>query len=151
MYRMLQPEAAPGFGDQYAVAGIADVVPDLDGLVEAIPEDVVGKARDVLGAVVGDAGEAVAVEKDFGAGGDAVFAVEGAGVDEMAIGDAAGEGELLAAAALELFCSGAAGADEPVGGGCCDDDTGGDAADEAGVQITKFTVGKLYDLGRMRF
>lgn len=97
------PEAGPALGDEDAVAGVARVVADLGGLVDAEAEDEVGEERDVLRAVVGDAGEAVGVVEDVWGGRGAVFAVEGAGVGDDAVGDAAGGGEALAAAALHFF------------------------------------------------
>ena len=129
------PEAAPGFGDEDAVAGVAGVVADLDGLVDAVAEDAVGQERDVLGAVVGDSGETVAVEKNLWSGGDAVFAVEGTGVYEVAVGDAADGGDVFAAATLQLFGGRAAGADDEVGGCASDDDAGSDAAEDAGIVV----------------
>ena len=66
----------------------------------------VGKPRDVLGAVVGDAGEAVAVDEDFGRGVHALIAGKRAGVEDETVGDAAVGGEVLAAAALQLFRGG---------------------------------------------
>ena len=107
----------------------------MNGLVDAVAEDEVGECGDVLSAVIGDPGEAVAVEEDIGCGRDAVFAVEAACVDEVAVGDAADEGELLAAAALELFRSRAAGADV-IDGACGEDeDACGDAAENPGVLV----------------
>ena len=132
---MFEPEAAPGFGDQDAVAGVADVVANLDGLVDAIAANKIGELRNVLGAVVGHSGETVAVEKDVRGRRDAVFAVEGAGVDEMAIGDAADEGEMFAATALQFLSSGALRADEPVNCRRRDNDTSRDAADKAGILL----------------
>jgi len=78
---LAEPEAGPGFRNQDAVAGVPRVVAELDGLIDAVAEDEVGEFGDVLGAVVGDAGEAVAVEEYVGCGGDAVFAVKAARVD----------------------------------------------------------------------
>ena len=145
---MAEPEAGPGFRDQDAVAGVAGVVANLDRLVDAVAEDEVGQAGDVLGAVVGDAGEAVAVEEDLGSGGDAVFAVEAAGVDEVTVGEAAGEGEVLAAAALQLFRSGTVGADDPHDGACEDDDSCGEAANDAGIvaveQLREMVEGSVH-------
>ena len=129
------PEAGPGFGDEDAIAGVAGVVADLDGLVDAVAADAVREAGDVLGAVVGDAGEAVAVEEDFGGGGNAVFAVEGAGIDEVAVRDAADGCEAFAAAAFDFFRGGAARADDEPASGSEDEGTCGDAAYEAGIMV----------------
>src|ERR1700679_1970155 len=68
----VQPEAGPGFGNDDAVAGVARVVAHLYGLVDAEAEDLVGKGGDVLRAVVDEARDGVAVDEDFGGGGDAV-------------------------------------------------------------------------------
>ena len=106
-------------------------------MVDAEADDLVGQAGDILSAVVGDAGEAVAVDQDLGGGRDAVFAGEGAGVEDDAVGDAAGAGELFAAAALDFFSRGAAQVnDEPDEAGECDD-AGCDAADEPGIAMVQ--------------
>ena len=67
--RGVEAEAAPGFGDYDAVAGVAGVEADLDGEVDADLADVLGEVGDVLGALVGDAGDAIAVEEHSGSGG----------------------------------------------------------------------------------
>ena len=66
----VQAEAAPGFGDDDAVAGVVGVVADLDGEIDADVADEFGEQGDVLGALVGDAGDAVGVDED---GGDALL------------------------------------------------------------------------------
>ena len=96
-------EAAPRFGDDDAVSGVAGVVADLDGLVNAVAGGAFGQQRDVLGAVVGDAGDAVAVEQKVRCGAGAFSAVEGARVDNAAVGDASVESEVLAAAATYII------------------------------------------------
>jgi hypothetical protein len=63
---VLEAEAVPGFGDYDAVAGVARVEADLDGEVDADLADEVGERGDVLGALVGDSGDLVAVEEDGG-------------------------------------------------------------------------------------
>jgi hypothetical protein len=132
---LAEPEAGPGLGDQDAVAGVTGVVAELDGLVDAVTEDEFGELGDVLRAVVGDAGKAVAVEEDVGRGGNAVFAVEAARIDEVAVGDAADEGEIFAAAAFELVRRGTAGADVVNGASGKDEDACGDAAENPGVLV----------------
>ena len=61
---VLEAEAVPGFGDYDAVSGVAWVEADLDGEVDTDLADEVGERGDVLGALVGDAGDLVAVEED---------------------------------------------------------------------------------------
>ena len=63
---VLEAQAVPGFGYYDAVAGVAGVEADLDGEVDADLADEVGEWGDVLGALVGDAGDLVAVEEDGG-------------------------------------------------------------------------------------
>ena len=63
---VLEAQAVPGFGDYDAVAGVARVEADLDGEVDAELADEVGEWGDVLGGLVGDAGDLVAVEEDGG-------------------------------------------------------------------------------------
>jgi len=53
----------------------------------------------------------------------------------MAVGDAADEGEVFAAAALELVRSGAAGTDEVNGAGSEHDDACGDSTENFGVLV----------------
>jgi len=112
---------------------VARVVADGNGLVEAISADLLGEHGDILRAVVDDAGEAIAVDEDFGGGVEAVFAGEGAGVEDEAVGDAAVDGEVLAAAALKLFGRGPARDDEPPDSADEQDDAGGDGSGDAGV------------------
>jgi hypothetical protein len=145
------PEAGPAFADEDAVAGVAGVVADLDGFVEAEAADAVAEVGDVLGAVVGDAGEAVAVEEDFGFGGDGFFAVEGAGVDDEAVDDAAAGGEALAAAAFDFFGGRAAGADDQNDKDGGEKDARGDAADQAWVMACVFKLGLCCTKDLMEF
>jgi hypothetical protein len=97
-------EAAPGFGDDDAVGGIVEVVTDLDGQIGADVADVIGEGGNVLGALVGDAGDAVVVdEKAWGVGG----VVRGKRrVGDGSVGDATHGGEQVAAAAFDLFRGG---------------------------------------------
>jgi len=132
-----EPEAGPGLGNEDAVAGVARVVPDLDGLIEAEAADAVGEAGDVLRAVIGDPCEAVVVEEDVRGGGDAVFAVERAGVDEIAVRDASGESDVFAATALEFFRGGAARADQPPDCDEEEDNADTEGGDDAGVIALK--------------
>ena len=62
-----------------------------------------GSGDTSLRAVVRDAADAVTIEQHLGRGCVAFFAVEGARVSQAAVGEAAGGGEPLAAAAFELF------------------------------------------------
>jgi hypothetical protein len=62
------PEAGPVIGDENTVARIARVITDLDGLIETEAKDEVRKRGDILSAVVCDACDAIAVEKDLGCG-----------------------------------------------------------------------------------
>jgi hypothetical protein len=92
----------------------------------------IGESGYVLGALVGDAGDAVVVdEKGWGVGG--VVGREGR-VGDGSVGDAAYGGEKIAAAALDLFRSGAGAADDVPGytnqGGSADRD-GGDSSQGA--------------------
>ncbi len=131
------PEAGPGFGDNDAVAGVAGVVAELDGLVDAEAKDLLGQVANVLGAVVRDAGKAVAVDEDVGGGGDAIFAGEGAGVEDDAVGDAAGAGEVFTAAALDLVGVGTAQVDDEPDTGHKDDNAHGDAGEKARVAVVQ--------------
>ena len=58
-----EAEPAPGFGYDDAVGGVVEVVADLDGEVGADVPDVVGEGGDVLGALVGNACDAVVVHE----------------------------------------------------------------------------------------
>jgi hypothetical protein len=111
-----EAEAAPGFGDDDAVGGVVEVVADLDGQVGADVADVVGERGDVLGALVGDASDAVIVdEQTRGVGG----VVKGEGrVGDGSVGDAAHGGEKVTALSLDLFRGGLF-TGEYVGGHCC--------------------------------
>ena len=55
-------EATPGFGDDNAVSRIMEIVTDLDGQISSDVADVIGEGGNVLGALVGDAGDAVVVD-----------------------------------------------------------------------------------------
>ena len=130
---MTLPEAGPGFADQDAVAGVAGVVAQGDGLVEAESADLVGEHGDILRAVVGDSSEAVAVDEDLRGGIEAFIAREGTGVHDEAVGDAAEAGKVLASSSLQLFGGGAVRDDEPPDAGGQQDDGNGDGSSDAGV------------------
>ncbi len=134
------PEARPGFGNKDTVARVAGVVAHLDGLVEAEADDAVGEARDILGAVVGDAGEAVTVDEDLGCGGDTVFAIEGEGVYDDAVADAAFGGDALTAAALYLFWGRGAPADNEPDQDAKDDSANDQRHDEAGIAVAEMLL-----------
>ncbi len=134
-------EAAPVFGDDDAVAGVARVEADLDGEVDAHLMDEVGEGGYVLGALIGDAGDLVTVEQHggsvagergvrLGAGVGARVEVGRGGpasVGDAAVGDTSGEGELVAAETFALFGGGST-ADIDVGsGGTNGNDAGSDA------------------------
>ena len=119
--RGAEAQAAPRLGDDDAVGRIVRRVANLDGEVGADVVDVVGQGGDVLGALVGDAADAVVVDDDvgrwggtFGLGGGLGGAGGGAarlhdhGVHDGAVGDASGTGEQVAAFALDLFGGGLA-------------------------------------------
>ncbi len=94
-------ETAPAFGDDDGVAGVARVEAHLHGEIDADVADVLAQGADVLGALVGDAGGAVAVDEGVGHGtGDVAGPV---GLGDAAVDDAAGGGEQLAAIALDLL------------------------------------------------
>lgn len=118
--RGVEAEAAPGFGDDDAVAGVAGVEADLDGEIDADVADVVRQQADVLGTLVGDARDAVAVGEDAGRGGWAV----GGGVREplsfgdAAVGNAADLGEVVSAGLLDLCGCGSSAGEEPCGDAC---------------------------------
>jgi hypothetical protein len=133
------PEARPALGDDDAVARVAGVVAKLHGLVDAEAEDLVGQRANVLRAVVGDAGEAVAVDEDVGRWRDAVIPGEGAGVEDDAVGDATGEGEMLAAAALDLFWRRSAQIDDEPDQPRDEDNSSGDAGEEARVAVVELS------------
>ena len=123
-----EAEAAPGFGDDDAVAGVVGGVADLDGEVGADVVDEFGEGGDVLGALVGDAGDAVVVDDDVGGGGGffgcgwggigLCVGLRDEGVHDGAVGDAAGAGEEFAALAFELFFGGFVAREEVDGGAC---------------------------------
>lgn len=122
-----EAQAAPTFGDDDAVGGVAGVEADLDGKVHADVTDVLFEGADVLGALVGDAGDDVAIDEDCGyvrrrgvAGGD-----EPLGLGDAAVGDAAGEGEEVAAGAFDLVGGGLSAGEDVAG------DAGGDRDSEA--------------------
>ena len=124
-----EAETAPGFGDDDAVGGIVEVVADLNREVGADVADVVGEGGDVLGALVGDAGDAVVVhQKAWGVGG-----IVGCGgcVGDGAVGDTAYGGEEVSTRALDLFGGGAGAANdvpEEADQGYCADGDGGDSS-----------------------
>lgn len=98
---VVDAEAGPGFRDDDRVTGIAWIETNLNGKIDAYVANVVGERADILGALVGDAGDAVAVDEGVGGG---VFGFVGpAGLGDGAIDDAAGGGEVLATLALDLF------------------------------------------------
>ena len=118
------PEAVPGLGDDDGVGGVGAVVADLYGVVEAQVLDEGGEGGDVLGALVGDAGDAVAVDDGVGLG------FGGGYVDEGSVDDAAEGGEAFAAALLALGGGGAALEHDDDGcNGDCGGSSGGDGAD----------------------
>ena len=143
-------EAAPIFGDDDAVSGVAGVVADLDGLVDAVAGSAFGEKGDVLRAVVGDAGDAVAVEQEVGRGTDAFGAVVGAGVDDAAVGDAAVEGEVLTSAAFELDGRGATAADVKPGGTARSGDARGDSGGDARVRRDAGLLEQSGNMGEKR-
>jgi hypothetical protein len=108
----VKAQAAPGFSDYDAVAGVAGVEADLDGKVDADLTYVLGEVGDVLGALVGDAGDAIAIEEHGGGGGGGVRRGwdEPLGFGDAAVGDAADVGEVVAAQVFALgFCNALAG------------------------------------------
>jgi hypothetical protein len=138
-----EAQAAPGVGDNDAVAGVVGGVADLDGEVGAYATDVFGEGGDVLGALVGDAGDAVVVDDDVG-GGDGVRRLRGGvwtagfidhGVHYGAVGDAAGGGEEIAAFALEFFGAGPFALEDV--GGYADRSNGADAQGGDGPRGTE--------------
>jgi hypothetical protein len=125
--RGFQAEAAPGFGDDDAVAWVVGGVADLDGQVGADVVDLVGEGGDVLGALVSDAGDAVVVDDDVGGGGGFFglgwggigAGLRNEGVHDGAVGDAAGGGKEFAALAFELFGGGIVAGEEIGGNASC--------------------------------
>ena len=115
-----EADAAPGFGYDDAVGGVVKVVADLDGKVGSDITDVFGECGDVLGALVGDAGDAVVVDEQARSVGGVVG--RGGCVGDGAVGDAAHGGELVAALTLELF-RGRFFAGEDIGGCRCRSDS----------------------------
>jgi len=104
--RMVRGEAqtAPRFGDDDAIGGIVEVVANLDRQVGADVADVVGESGNVLGALVGDTGDAVVVDEQARGMGRVVGGKRC--VSDGAVGDAAHCGEQVATAALDLFRGG---------------------------------------------
>lgn len=126
--RTVEAEAGPGVGDDDAVAWVAGVETDLNGEIDADVADEVGKGVDVLSALIGDAGDDVAVDEDFGQvdgiGGVVGRMVGAEGVGDAAVGDAAGGGDGVAAELLDLVWGGSAAGEEIDGGA---DSSGNDA------------------------
>ncbi len=125
-----EAEAAPGVGYDDAVAGVVEVVADLDGQVGADVADVFGEGGDVLGALVGDAGDAVVVDEEaWGVGG--VVRLEGC-VGDGAVGDAAHGSEAVAALALDLFGGGFLAPEDIAGYRYCSGSAHRDGGDSTG-------------------
>ena len=130
---MALPETGPGLADQDAVAGVAGVIAEGDGLVKAVAADLIWEHGDVLRAVVDDAGEAIAVDEDFRSGVEALFTSEVAGVEDEAVSDAAVGGEVLPPPPLQLFSRRPARDDESPKGDGRNDDNNCAAGGDAGV------------------
>jgi hypothetical protein len=100
--------------------------------------------------VVGEPGERVAVHEHLGGGGNAVVVVEGAGVEDEAVGDAAVVGELFASTAFDLEGGGAAGADVPHEQPGEQDDGESEGGEQAWVCVLQVLAGSAqqveYDL-----
>jgi len=127
------PQARPCFADQDAVAWVARVVTERDGLVQTVATDLVGEHGDILRAVVGEAGDAVAIDEDLRGGIERFFVREGAGVLDEAIRNAAVKREVLAAPALQLFRGGSARDYESPKGDGRDNDSNSTPGGDAGV------------------
>ena len=107
---VVKADAIPVLGHDNAVAGVTRIVADLDGKVNAQVADVVGEARNILGALVRDPGDAVAVDehvrreqivwRNVEGAADAVILRAAIDADDAAIDDAASNGE--GGAALEF-------------------------------------------------
>ena len=96
-----EAEAAPRFGDDDAVSWIMRIVANLDGQVCADLIDMVGEQGDILCTLIDDATDPVAV-------GDQARCIRRTiliewRIDDVAVGDAAGECEQIAPAAFQLF------------------------------------------------
>lgn len=121
---LVESKSAPGFCDDDAVAGVAGVEADLDGQVDADVADIVWQEGDVLGALVGNAADAIAVHEDAGGGGRGVggYVCDPLGFGDAAIGDATDPCDVVAAGTLYLGCAGLAAGEEvgsDAGDSCC--------------------------------
>jgi hypothetical protein len=117
-------QAGPAFGYDNAVLRIAGLIADGAGKTGA---DIGGiyfgaKARNVLGALVVDARDAVVEEKHGESA--TVFRLDIVAIEEHAIDDAAGLHEEFAPRPLEFFGGGALAQDEPGSDGANGDDGG---------------------------
>ena len=101
---VIDTEARPGLSDDDRIAGVAGVKADLDRKIDADVANVFGERANVLGALIGNAGDAIAVDEGVGCG---IFGfVSPARLRDAAINDAAGCGKVVAALALDLFLIG---------------------------------------------
>ena len=102
-----------------------------------VAEHEVRQSGDILRAVIGNAREPVGIKQHLGSRRDAVFSVEVARIDKVAVGDAANAGNVFPSPAFYLFRRGPAGANKPKGNRNGDKDAGSDAAEEAGIVVPK--------------
>ena len=133
----IETKAAPRLGYDDAVAGIAGIEADLDGQVDADVADVIAERGDVLSALVGDAGDAIAIDEDAGGGGG--WALGGGVAEPVGLGDAAVRYatdlcKVVAADTLDLRWRGSS-TGEYVGGDARD----GGCAETDGDQIPRVT------------
>jgi len=112
---------------------VAWVIADADGLVQPIAADLLGEHGNILRAVVGNSGETVAVDKNFRRRLKAFFAGEGAGIEDVTVGDASVAGEMLAPPPLQLLRGWPTRDDEPPDAANKKNDAGNDRSCDAGM------------------
>ena len=96
-----EAEAVPRFGYDDAVGRVVEVVADLDGEIGPDIEDVIGKQGDILGALIGDASDAVVVDQNQRSC-DCVVLRRG-NLGDAAVGDPSSDGKKIAAFPFDLF------------------------------------------------
>jgi hypothetical protein len=94
-------DSTPGFSYDDAVGWIVKIVADLDWQIGTDIADMVGQGGNVLGALIGHAGDPVVVDEQARSVGG-IVGREG-GICDGAVGDAAHRGKLIAALTLNLL------------------------------------------------
>ena len=98
---VIDTEAGPGLGDNDRIARVAGIKAHLNRKIDAHVANVFGERTDVLGALVGDASNAISVDEGVGC---SIFGfVRPSCLGDAAINDTAGRGKVVTALALDLF------------------------------------------------